>query len=280
MVLLIDVFADEDFIETYGMELTEGRFYSSERLTDASSAIVINETACKTFGFEAPIGKMISWTNPDPEGQDVNFTIIGIVKDFHFESLHQKIKPLNIQFTSKVQSIISVRITADNIHDTIDFIQGKWQQILPEQPFDYTFFDNDYYNLYAAEKKTGKILSVFSILAILIACLGLYGLVSFTAEQRTKEIGIRKTLGASVSGIFLLLSKEFLRWILLSNIIAWPLAYFIMNKWLQNFAYKIDIELWFFFLSAVFTIGVALATVSYHTIKAALTNPIDSLKYE
>jgi len=280
MHLMIDVNADEDFINTYDMGLLKGRYFSRERSADEFSSIVINEVASKTFGFEDPIGKMIFQTNPDPSGEDSPFVIIGVVKDFHFESLHQAIRPLNIRLTSTAQRYISIRIVPEDIHETIHHIQSKWQQFVPGQPFDYTFFDSEYDNLYTAEQRTGKIFTLFSIFAIFIACLGLLGLVSYTAEQRTKEIGIRKTLGASVSSIIWHLTKEYLKWILLSNIIAWPVAYIYSHKWLQNFSYRTDISVRTFILSTVLTLIIALMTVSNQSIKAASTNPIDSLRYE
>ena len=280
MHLMIDVNADEDFINTYGMELLRGRTFSRERSADASSSIVINEVASKTFGFEDPVGKMIFQTNPDPSGEDSPFVIIGVVKDFHFESLHQLIRPLNIRLTSTAQRYISIRIASQDIHETIHHIQSQWQQFVPGRPLDYTFFDSEYDNLYAAEQRTGKIFTVFSILAIVITCLGLLGLTSYTAEQRTKEIGIRKTLGASVSGIIWHLTKEYLKWILLSNIIAWPVAYIYSQKWLQNFSYRTGISVWTFILTTGLTLIIALISAGNQSVKAAMANPVDSLRYE
>jgi putative ABC transport system permease protein len=167
-----------------------------------------------------------------------------------------------------------------NIPETLSFFREKWGQLSPVFPFEYTFLDEDFDKLYRADEKVGRIVGIFSLLAIIVACFGLFGLASFAAEQRTKEIGIRKVLGASVSGIIFLISREFTKWVLIANILAWPVAYFSMNRWLQNFAYKMSLSPWIFILSGFLAFFIALATVSYQSIKAAVSDPINSLRYE
>jgi putative ABC transport system permease protein len=207
-------------------------------------------------------------------------TVIGVVKDFHFESLHKPISPLYIGYTSHAINSLSVRITSDNIPGTIALLKEKFRQFDPYRPFEYAFLDDSFDAQYRAEERLGRVFSYFSILAIFIACLGLFGLASFTAEQRTKEIGIRKVLGASVSGIVVLLSKEFTKWVLIANAIAWPIAYYSLNRWLQSFAYRTNITAMAFLLAAIFSFLIALLTVSYQALKAATANPVKSLRYE
>jgi len=177
-------------------------------------------------------------------------------------------------------SYIFIRIAPENYAAAIKFLQNTWNRIAPQHPFDYHFLDEDFDKLYWDEQRLGKIFGYFTLLAVFIACLGLYGLATYVAEQKTKEIGIRKVLGSSVFGIVSLLSKEFAKWVLAANIIAWPVAYFIMHLWLQNFAYRTNIKIWAFFLSAFLTLIIALLTISYRSLKAALANPVHSLHYE
>ena len=173
-----------------------------------------------------------------------------------------------------------VRISSENYASAIKYLEGVWNRLNPEYPFDFHFVDADFERLYWDEQRLGKIFGYFTCLSIFIACLGLYGLAAFVTEQKTKEIGIRKVLGASILGITAMLSKEFTKWVLLANMIAWPVAYFVMNMWLQNFAYRTSIKLWTFILSSVLALIIAMLTVSYQSIKAALVNPVDSLRYE
>jgi putative ABC transport system permease protein len=273
------LFADFDYLDTLQMEMIAGRYFSKDRPADKNS-VIINETAAKALGIEDPVEKRLIRGSLASRGSEF-FTIIGIVKDFHFESLHRKIRPLAMYLLPAEDArYVSVRIRPENIPQTLALIRNKWNTFVPGQPFEYFFLDDDFDRLYKAEKKVGQIFSTFAILAVLVACLGLFGLASFTAEQRTKEIGIRKVLGATVPNIVTLLTKEFSKWILLANIVAWPIAYFAMNRWLQNFAYRISIGPGMFFLAAFIALLIALFTVSYKAIKAAIANPKDALKYE
>jgi putative ABC transport system permease protein len=205
---------------------------------------------------------------------------VGVVKDFHVTSLHESIGPVLLQVRPSSFQYISARISTRNISNTLSFLGQKWSQFSPAFPFEYSFLDEDFDRLYRADEKVGRIIGIFSLLAILVACLGLFGLASYATEQRTKEIGIRKVLGSSIAGIVLLLSKEFTKWVLIANVIAWPIAYYAMKRWLGNFAYRAGIGLEIFIFSGFLAFAIALITVSYQSIKAALTDPVDSLRYE
>ncbi len=263
---------DHDFIETFGIELIAGRNFSKRFPSDVDRAYILNESAVKEIGWESPVGKELEIMNKGP--------VIGVVKDFHFRPLHQKIEPAALYVYPKLFQYISVRIRPINVSRSLDFLKAKWQALVPRQTFQYSFLDEDFDKLYRAEMRLGQIFTVVTFLAIFIACLGLFGLAAFEALQRTKEMGIRKVLGASATGIIVLLSKEFTKWVLLANIIAWPVAYFAMSRWLQNFAYRINIGPWIFIQSAVLAFIVALLTVSYQAVKVSLANPVDTLRYE
>ncbi|MFO7446712.1 MAG: ABC transporter permease [Ignavibacteriaceae bacterium] len=265
---------DHDYLDTYGIQLAAGRNFSREYVTDDSAAFILNETAVKEIGWtiDEAVGKAMQYG--DRTGR-----VIGVVKDFNFESLHNKIAPIIILIADRA-SQVSVKIAGNDMQSTLDFLKEKWAQYRAEYPFDFSFLDKDYEALYKSEKQLGEIFGIFSVLAVAIACLGLFGLASFSAEQRTKEIGVRKVLGASTKGIVLLFSRDFLKLILIANFIAWPLAYFAMNKWLEDFAYKTGINISTFIISGLLAVAIALVTVSYQAIKAALANPVKSLKYE
>ncbi|MCK4793791.1 MAG: hypothetical protein KAV87_59230, partial [Desulfobacteraceae bacterium] len=207
-------------------------------------------------------------------------TVIGVVEDFHFESLHQEIKPVALYIYPEMFAYLSVRISSNGVSRALHFLKNKWEELTPEQTFEYSFLDEDFNNLYKADMRLSKIFGYVSLFAIFIACLGLLGLAAFTVKQRTKEIAIRKILGASIQGIIILLSKEFSKWVLVSNIIAWPIAYFIMNNWLQNYAYRINIGIWTFFLSGILVLVIVLLSVSFQAIRSALANPVEALRYE
>ncbi len=263
---------DHDFIRTFGIELVDGRDFSKRFPSDVNRAYILNQAAVKEIGWESPVGKELQIINKGP--------VIGVVKDFNFKPLHQKIEPVALYIYPKLYQYISVRISPDSISSALTFLKNKWQELVPGQVFQYSFLDEDFDNLYRAEMRLGKIFTVVTCLAVFIACLGLFGLAAFESVQRTKEIGIRKVLGASVAGIVLLLSKDFSKWVLLANIVAWPVAYYAMNRWLQNFAYRINIGPWVLILSAALAFAVALLTVSYQAVKAAFTDPVDTLRYE
>jgi putative ABC transport system permease protein len=267
---------DYDYIPTFKMELAAGRNFSREMGTDPTQAFIINETAAKRIGWESSeeaIGKGFGYGNR-------NGQIIGVVKDFHFESLHQEISPI-VMFLSKTDlSQISIRIGPENIPQTMAFLKDIWAEMRPDFPFSYYFIDENFDLLYRTEEQLGKIFSIFAFLSVLIGCLGLFGLASYSAERRTKEIGIRKVLGASASGITVLLSKEFTKWVLLANVIAWPVAYLIMSRWLQSFAYRAGMGVGIFLLAGGVAWVIAFLTVSYQAIKASIADPITALKYE
>jgi len=229
------------------------------------------------MGFSSPeeaIGKKLFIS------LNVENTIIGVTKDHHISSFHDEIEPLVMIHNPQFFWEMAVKIRSQNISATLSFIEKTWTKFIPEYPFFFSFLDENINRLYQGEEQTAKIIRTFSIIAIFIACLGLFGLAAFAAEKRTKEVGIRKVLGATSNNIVFLLSTEFTKWVLVANIIAWPVAYFAMNRWLQGFAYRINIGLWTFFLAAVLAYTIALLTVGYQAIKAALANPIESLRYE
>ena len=266
--------ADEDFVKTFDMKLAEGRFYSKE-FTSETNSLVINETAAKMIEMKNPVGQKIKMWDDD-------LTIIGVVKDYNFSKLDSEIKPLAIRLMpgSRFSRLLFAKLNSNNISQTISFLETEFKNLNPEDPFVYSFLDEEFALLYETEQRMGKLFSSFSVLAVLISCLGLFGLASFMAERRTKEIGIRKVLGASVGGLTVLLSAEFFKLVVISNLIAWPVSYYFMNSWLQDFVYRTEMSLWIFPLSGLAALIIALLTVSYQSIKAALANPIKSIKYE
>ena len=267
---------DYDFLETFGMELQEGRDFSREFASDMNTALLLNEEAVKQFEFDQELEKRLT-----PGGGQVVLPVIGVLKDYHFKSLHQKIEPFVLSLgPAQAFTWVFIKTTGASMSRVMQFAEKEWQRINPGHPFDYTFVDNSIAMMYQSEMRLSRLFSIFTGIAIFIACLGLFGLASFTVEQRTKEIGIRKVLGASISGIVIILSKEYVKWIVLANVLAWPAAYVVMNQWLKNFAYRTDIRIGIFFLSAVLALVIALLTVSFQSIKAALADPVESLRYE
>ncbi len=268
---------DEGFRETMGLEMAQGRFFSREFLTD-DKAIVINEAAAKLIGWEDPIGKTISFD------KDSTFTVVGVVKDYHYESLHHSVRPGALMAQPGIwgaqEDYISVRLQPGDIPRTLSRIRNVWENFMKGHPLEYSFLDSDYDELYQNEERTGRIFSVFAALAIGIGCLGLLGLASFAAEQKTREIGIRRVLGASVPGVMMLLSRDLLRWVALANLVAWPVAYFAMNKWLQNFSTRIGLSWFIFILAGFITLFIAWFSTSYQAYKAANTDPVNALKHE
>ena len=269
---------DPDFSSTYRIKMQEGRFYSKQSPADQTGAYVLNETALEKMRLNSPIGKDLTiWGR---KGK-----IIGIVKDFHFSSLHHSIEPVILRIPNPDEEkfyyrIISVRLNGKALSQSLSFLENTWKSIFRSESFNYYFVDESLNLNYLAEQRMSNVFKTFSLLAIFIACLGLYGLTAFTIEQKVKDIGVHKVLGASVSNIVFLISKNFLWWIIFSNAIAWPVTYFVMNKWLQNFAYRIDLTIWPFLLAGLAALVIALLTVSWQAIRAATTNPVKSLRYE
>ena len=271
---------DPYFVETYQIEMASGRYYKEGRQADQQSA-VINEAAVKDLGLTDPVGKQITAIAPNAD-RSLTFTIIGVMKNFHFKSLHHQINPLIVHLYGPEGRgrYVSVRIHSENIRETMTFLENTWRKFASNQAFEYEFFDDHFARIYQAEERTGQIFFSFSFLAIIIASLGLFGLAAFVTEQRTKEIGIRKVLGATESGIVFLLSRQFAKWVVLSNLFAWPIAYYFMQKWLQRFAYQTSISAWYFLFAFIVVLFVALLTVCYQTVKAARSNPVELLRYE
>lgn len=261
-----------DYAETLNLKTIQGKNFPKEVPSDMSNC-VINETAAKAIGTESPIGLQFTFWGDE-------YTIMGVVEDYHYFPLNYEIDPLILAFKPDQYRYILFKIRSKDITDTLSYIERICNKFEPYYPFEYRFVDESYETLYRRERRLGTIFRYFSLLAILISCLGLFGLASFVAEQKTKEIGIRKALGASISGIVLLLSKEFTKWVLLANIIAWPIAYYVMAKWLQNFPYRMDIRLWIFLVSGALALFIAIITVIFQAVKAALANPVDALRYE
>lgn len=275
-ILLNNWFVDHDYFQTFDMEVTEGRAFSRDFPSD-SLGVVINEKAMELWQGEDPVGKVI--TEYDANDQLVSYKIIGVVKNFHYESLRSRIQPLAL-FLGKSNGAISMRLQTDDIPGFINFLQKGWDEMAPGQPFAYNFLDDRFDQMYRAEQRVGRIISSFTILAIFIACIGLFGLATFAAQQRTKEIGIRKVLGASLSGLVGLLTKDFLVLVLISLTIAIPIAWLGMNKWLQNFAYSTKLDWWIFAIAGLSALLIAFLTVSFQSIRAALANPVKSLRSE
>jgi len=270
---------DHEYLETFGMEMAEGRFFSS-LLGEAtnSSSFILNETAVKTLGIDSPVGKRISFKEV-MTGETKEGIIIGVIKDFMQYTFHDKIQPLILCY-GKRNFFINVRFRPGSISRIVDFLEAKWKEYMPNYSVSYHFLDESIENRYNTERRLSRIIKYFTYLCVIISCLGLFGLASFMAERRTKEVGIRKVLGASITKMVLLLSKEFMKWVFYANIIALPVAYFMMNRWLQNFAYRINIGVGIFLLSIGLSLVIAVITIAYQALKAASANPVNSLRYE
>ncbi|UCC41810.1 MAG: ABC transporter permease [Candidatus Aminicenantes bacterium] len=275
---MFHMYFDYDFIPNYGIEIVAGRAFQKGMSTDVMGAFLINEAAVKAFGWssaEEALGKRLltgygGRKNP----------IIGVTKNFHFRGLQNEVEPLVMEFLPESFYYITLSIDIANLKETLAFVESQWKELFPGNPFESFFLDTDFDRQYRTDERVGSILGIFTLLGLFIACLGLLGLASFTAESRTKEIGIRKVLGSSVPGIVVMLSKQFTKWVLVANLIAWPVAYYFMGRWLQNFAYRTRLDILTFALSGILVLTIALLTVSYQSIKAATANPVDSLRYE
>ena len=270
-----NIVVDYNFLEFYRMNMKEGRWFSEDMGTDFQRARVVNEAMVAEMGWSNPLGKRIGFNGNDTLG-----TVIGVASDFNFNSLHHKVEPLAMSVQDFGYNETSIRIDPENAEAGIAAVERVWQEIVTDRPFEYSFLDSHMDELYRADQQVSTVVSAITGLAILIACLGLFGLAAITTEQRTKELGIRKALGSSVMQIFVLLSYEFTRLVIVAFVIATPLAYFAMNYWLDTYPYRIDIGLGVFLVSGIITFLIALATVSYRAIKAARMNPIEALRYE
>jgi putative ABC transport system permease protein len=275
-VILTSIRVDENYIPVLNMQMEKGRNFSTEYKSD-STGIILNETAAKMLGLKDPLTAKLY--RPGDNFQPTAFQVIGIVKDFNFSTMREKVGPLVMELGDNRENIV-LRIDTKNIPAVINQIKNKWNSMAPGLPFNYTFMDNDFNNLYHAEQQTGKLFITFAIFAIFIACLGLFGLVTYAAEQRTKEIGIRKVLGAGVDRIVAMLSKEFVRLVFISSLIGFPVAWWAMDKWLQSFAYRINISWWVFAIAGLTIMVIALVTISFQAIRAAIANPVAALKNE
>jgi len=268
---------DKEFVSTYGLKLLSGGNIRLPLSEEGTSEFLVSELTTREAGYSSPheaVGKGVDF-------HEYRGHIVGIVNDINIYSLHQEPHSISYMVTSiQSHNYLSIRILPQNISETIAYIQKTWNKMVPYYPLDYFFLDASFEQMHIADKKMSEIFSIFSILAIFVACMGLFGLAAYTAEQKTKEIGVRKILGASVSSIYLLLSREFLKWVALANILAWPVAYFTMNNWLQNFAFRVIIGWEIFLVSAGVALVISVLTVSYQSIKAAVANPVDSLRYE
>lgn len=267
-------FVDIDYIETFNIPMVEGRSFSRDYATDPETAFIVNEEAVRRMRLQKPVvGKRFGFWNIDGR-------IIGVMKDAHFQSLHHRIEPLVFKMFPPWLRRMYVKIQSDNISATLSSLEKTWDQMNLGYPFEFRFLDENFHNLYKTEERLGNIFRSFAALAVFIACLGLLGLASFMAEQKAKEIGIRRILGASVFGIALMMSKEFTRWVLMANLIAWPAAWIVMSRWLKGFAYRSDLGAWIFFLSAGLSLGLALLTVAFQSYRAALADPAETLRQE
>lgn len=271
--------ADFDFLKTMQMYLVEGEYFSGID-SNGYNTILINETAARQLGNDVPVGMKLMGIGM--MGEEAEYTVKGVVKDYHFESLHNEIKPMAITLLHDKQhpQYLSVRISGENMPETMEFIEKTWGKFANDEPFDYYFLNSALDAMYDQEKTTASIFTIFSFLAVFIAALGLLGLASHLAEQKTREIGIRKAMGASMSRIIMMLSARFTRWVLYANFLAFPLAYLSMRLWLGRFAYRVNIEAWLFFLAGILTICIALFTVSFQALRSARANPIEALQYE
>lgn len=276
---------DHDYIKTLGLNIIAGRDFSKDISTDVEEAFIINETAVKELGFGTPakaLGQRLNWNKwiPDSLQPVKKGRVIGVVQDFHYKSLHEKVTTSVLFIYPPVTFKIALKMQTADIKNTIAFVEGVWNKFSPGYPLDYKFMDETYGKMYKAEEKLGSLLWIFTLMAIVVGCMGLFALAAFSAEQRVKEIGIRKVMGATVFNIMGLLSKRFLVLVLIASLIAFPVAWWVMNNWLEDFPYRINISWWVFFIAAIAAVLIALITVSFQAIKAAVANPVKSLRTE
>mgnify|MGYP004702586573 CR=1 FL=1 len=275
----LTLWTDCDFLKTFEIEVVEGRYFDPASQSNNKS-VVLNESAVKKLNIENPVGKKIY---EGEHNKEAGYTIIGVMKDFHSESLHKEISSIVVREgveNAVLGNNLVVRISTENMQQNLKNIEQSWNKFAGGQDFNYVFFDEDFGRLYNAEIRTRKIVFIFSALAIIIACLGLLALAVFIAEQRTKEIGIRKVNGARISEVLIMLNRDFVKWVAIAFVIATPVAYYAMHKWLQNFAYKTELSWWIFALAGLLALGIALLTVSWQSWRAATRNPVEALRYE
>jgi putative ABC transport system permease protein len=273
--LVTSMIVDHNFVETYGLELASGRNFSKEILSDETDAFIINETAAKEFGWTDPLQKKLEVPVETRKGR-----VIGVLKDFHFQSLHHPVEPLVLRIQPFWFRYLSVQVRADGIAETVAELESTWREFAPNRPFDYFFLDDNFEAQYRADERLGLIFAAFTYLAIFIAALGLFGIAMFTIENRRKEIGVRKVVGASISGIVALVTRDYFKLVALSLLIASPVAYFAMQNWLQNFAYRVAQDLSTYLFAGLATASVVFATITVHAVRAALANPVHALRQE
>jgi putative ABC transport system permease protein len=274
---------DEDYIHTLGLRLIAGRDFSKHKSTDKDEAFIINEAAVKDLGFVSPqdaLGQTLLWPTWAKQDSLKKGQVIGVVKDFHFKSLYELVEPAVLQIYPNAYSEVAVKISSAGLPGTLAQVKAIWDHYAPGYPLDYNFLDESFDRMYKEDDKLKSLLWIFTAITIFVACLGLFGLVAYTAERRKKEVGIRKVLGASVNGILLLLAKDFLLLIAIALIIASPIAWYFMNEWLQEFAYRIELDGWIFLTASLIAVLIAITTISFQALKAALTNPIQNLRTE
>ncbi|MEP6846256.1 MAG: ABC transporter permease [Panacibacter sp.] len=276
---------DYDYVKTMGLHVIAGRDFSKSMSTDKDAAFIINETAVKQLGYGTPekaIGKQMMWNVWDasvPDSLKVG-KVIGVVKDFNYKSLYEEISPAVLQIYPPAYWKVAVKMKAANMQHAIADVKNVWSKFSPDYPIEYTFLDESFNKMYQSEEKLNTLLWIFCAMAIVVGCMGLFGLAAFAAEQRRKEIGIRKVLGASISSIVSMLSTDFVKLVLIASLIAFPIAWWAMNKWLEDFAYRIQISWWVFIIAGIASLLIALITVSFQAIKAAIANPVKSLRTE
>jgi putative ABC transport system permease protein len=280
VVVLTNMYVDQDYVPTLGMTMVKGRNFDPTHFPTDSFGIVINEAAAQLLGWKEPLSQQLYRPSGSESSGKLSaqaYHVIGVIKDFNYNSMHEKVLPA-IMNLSDSRGTLAIRFKGGNIPSLVHQVQTRWDAIAGGVPFAYTFMDNDFNKLYKAEEQTGQVFITFAVFAIAIACLGLFGLVTYAAEQRTKEIGIRKVLGANIGGIVALLSRDFVKLVLIASVIAFPVAWWAMNQWLQSFAYRIGVSWWIFVIAGLAAVLIALLTVTTQTIRAALANPVSSLR--
>ncbi|HEY4337183.1 MAG TPA: FtsX-like permease family protein [Puia sp.] len=273
-------YVDYGYLPTLGIKAIAGRIFSKEFPADTGSRIILNESAVKTLGFATPESAIGNFVDDDFQSTHNKYEIVGVVKDFHFEDLHLPISPYGFRLRTEGGNYLIVHTRGGNPKPLLASLEVAWHRVDPTEPFEYSFLDQDFQKNYIGEERLSALIRYFTAMAILISCLGLFGLASFSAEQRIREIGIRKVLGASVGGVVVLLSKDFLKLVGIAMVIASPIAWLIMHKWLQDFAYQTSISWVVFLVTFLSTLAITLATISFHAIRAGLANPVKSLKSE